>query len=278
MDDDQNGAQATETPVATNEVSEADAEEKAAATEENAKTETDSAEDDPSEGGNDDEAEDDPQPRRKSGIQRLKERNARLEAELMQLRSRGGDSGDLRSAIERDIGQPPRESDFPDYLAFERAMTAYTVKAAIAEERARERASVEQIRQQERVRELVETYEDRQIEARKAIPDYDAVLKSAKNVAVAPHVEGLILESDKSALLAYHLAKRPEQVERLNALPPVFAAREIGRLEARLSLPNPNRETKAPPPVKPVRGAATPTDSDKEIEAWMAKTYGKNRR
>lgn len=205
-------------------------------------------------------------PKRRSGVQRLKEQNRRLQAEIEAIRAsatRAG--GDARSAIEAEIGPAPREQDYSDYLAYERAMTAYTVKEAIAEERIRERAGQMNARQTERIRDLVEAYEDGQDAARKAIPDYDAALKSAKNAPVAPHVEGLILESDKSALIAYHLAKNPEKLERLNAMPPVAAAREIGRLEARLSLPSTNKATSAPKPVAPVKGGASPTPKITEM-------------
>jgi hypothetical protein len=229
-------------------------------------TDADDKADDANEDSDDADDVEAEKPKRRSGVQRLKDQNRRLQAEIEAIRAsatRAG--GDARSAVEAEIGPAPREQDYSDYLAYERAMTAYTVKEAIAEERIRERAGQMNARQTERIRDLVEAYEDGQDVARKAIPDYDAVLKSAKNAPVAPHVEGLLLESDKAPLLAYHLAKNPDKLERLNALPPVAAAREIGRLEARLSLPNPNKATAAPKPIAPVKGGASPTKAPAEM-------------
>lgn len=279
MDDDQNVVQADDdTPVATDEVSAAKTDAKAdAGTEDEAKTETDEG----TEGeqpDSDDDADDDPQPRRRSGLQRLKERNARLEAELAEFRSRAPrDSEQMAAAVQQEVGQPPREQDFPDYLAYERAMTAYTVKQTLAEERVRDRMTQQQIMEAQAVHELIEAHRDREIETRKAIPDYDQVIKSSQ-VRVAPHVERLVLESDKSALLAHHLATRPRLADELNALPPVMAARRIGRLEERLSLPKPRTETKAPPPVQAVKGTVTPASPDRDLDAWLDRQYGKGRR
>lgn len=233
-----------------------------------AKTETDTAKEDDSADDADeaDDADDDTdqepaeKPKRRSGVQRLKAQVQRLQAELETVRNsapvRSGDN--LQAAVEAEIGPPPAEKDFADYLEYERALRKYDQRAVVAEERIT-------AREQARIRELVEDYEDGQIKARKVIPDYDTVLQAAKNVPVAPHIEGLILESDKSALIAYHLAKNPEKVDRLNAMPPVAAAREIGRLEARLSLPNPNKATSAPKPISAVKGGASPTPKVTEM-------------
>jgi hypothetical protein len=40
-------------------------------------------------------------------------------------------------------------------------------------------------------------------------------------------------------------------------MPLVEAARELGRIEARLSLPKPRTQTDAPEPITPVRGKAS---------------------
>jgi hypothetical protein len=95
---------------------------------------------------------------------------------------------------------------------------------------------------------------ERQSEFREATPDYDAVVgKSA--VQIAPHVVDTLLDSESGPELAYHLAKRPETVKRINALSPLSAARELGRIEATLSnpaAPQIKPASKAPAPITPV--------------------------
>src|SRR6185437_2642903 len=73
-----------------------------------------------------DSDEDEDKPKRPSGSERLKRQNAALKAEIDALRSRQGDGAPSKEAIEKEIGAPPKEEDFKgDFLAFERAMSAY---------------------------------------------------------------------------------------------------------------------------------------------------------
>jgi hypothetical protein len=85
-----------------------------------------------------------------------------------------------------------------------------------------------------------------------------------------------IIESEKGAEVLYHLGSHPDEAKRIAMLSPLAAARELGRIEARLSMPAPRTTTKAPPPVKPV-GASDAgvrkdpaTMSQAEYEAWRA--------
>ena len=76
---------------------------------------------------------------------------------------------------------------------------------------------------------------------------------------IAPHVVDTLLDSESGPELAYHLAKRPETVKRINALSPLSAARELGRIEATLSnpaAPQIKPASKAPAPITPVRSSA----------------------
>jgi hypothetical protein len=113
--------------------------------------------------------------------------------------------------------------------------------------------------QREKVSALVDDHEDRLDDLEKRLPGSKAKIDGATNAKVAPHIARLILESDKSALLQLHLAERPDKLAELNRMSPVQAAREAGRLEARLSLPKPRTETKAPPPVRSPKGGASPS-------------------
>jgi hypothetical protein len=91
---------------------------------------------------------------------------------------------------------------------------------------------------------------------------------------VAPVVEHLILDSDKSAHLVYHLAKNPERLAKLNAMNEREAAREVGRLESRLSLPNSRTQTRAPTPKTPPRGGSAPASQHRDLDSYLRRTYG----
>lgn len=214
-------------------------------------------------------------PKKRSGIQRMQDKIARLEAEVAASRSQPtGDSGDRASAIEKEIGKPPKEDDFDDFVAFEDAKARYRIREALAEQRIAER-NVAETRRQEAVRqEALEAFHDRQDEARAALPDYDAVLAKGRDHKVEPHVADLVVDSEKGGLLAYYLASKPDDLAKLNRMSPIQAAKAVGALEHRLTLAKPNRKPSAPAPAKPVAGGAAPSSPDTEIDAYLAKTYG----
>lgn len=256
---------------AETETEEAEAESEADAGE----TASEAEDEDEGETGEEPEEDEKPQPRKKSGVQRLKERLAAVQAEVAQLRSRASDGEPSQADIEKLVGKPPKEEDFKgDFLAFERAQTVYEMRKANAEDRLRDQASQAKTASERAKAEAVEAHNERLEEFRAKVPDFDKTLRAAANLKASPVVEGLILDSDKSAHLVYHLAKNPDRLAKLNAMSEREAAREIGRIEARLSLPNPKTQTKAPPPKIPPKGGASPSSPDKELDGWLKKTYG----
>jgi len=86
-------------------------------------------------------------------------------------------------------------------------------------------------------------------------------LKSIKSNGV---LDAWILDSDMGAEILYHLAKTPEDIERIESLPPFSAARELTKLEDKLSgsVSAPPKEEKAEVQPKPkVTGAPAPAAS-----------------
>lgn len=251
---DKTAAEATEQPAT--ETKEADGEDT-------------KADDDAGEDG-----EDEDKPRRASRAERQKRALTAARARAAELEAKLAEVEQAKRQPAKD--DRPKEQDFNgDYAAFERAQTAYEIKQAIREEKARdEETRVNERRSAER-QEKLEAFDESEDQLRERVPDYDKVMKQAKNdgLKFAPHIGELILDSSKSAHLAYYLAGKPEKTSELNAMSPVQAAREIGRIEARLSLPTPDKSTKAPPPRSaPAGGAAAAPDPNKmsmaDYKAW----------
>jgi len=217
-------------------------------------------------------------PKKRSGIQRMQERIARLESEKADLLSRSaptGDSGDRKSAIEKEIGAPPKEADFEDYAAFEDAKADYRLSKALAEQRLNER-DAHASRAQSQAREAaIEAFHDRMDDAREKISDFDTVVKGAAEREIKAHVQELVVDSEKGGLLTYYLAKNPAELTKLNGMSPIQAAKAVGALEARPTVAKPNKAIAAPAPAKPVTGSAAPgPDPSKmsfaEYEKWRA--------
>lgn len=115
--------------------------------------------------------------------------------------------------------------------------------------------------------------------ARQEYADYDDVMELAQDIPITPAVSDAIQSSQFGADIAYYLAKNPDDAFRINSLPPVAAAREIGRIESYVEYEK-NQKTqkkvppvsKAPAPIKPVKasGAAGKSLEDMTPAEYIA--------
>lgn len=125
----------------------------------------------------------------------------------------------------------PTPDKFADYAEFVEALADWKADQRIAQALEKREAESAQKRQAET---RIQSWEQRQAATRAAVPDYDAVV-GASDAPVATHVAEALQESEHGPALAYHLAKNPAELERLNGLSPREADRAIGRLEERLT-------------------------------------------
>ncbi len=183
-----------------------------------------------------------------------------------------------QAAPEQQEEQPPKESDFQDYAAFQRAQLLYEARQTIRAEMrsANERAQAgsqqaEQARQQQesqqRAVSMIES-------GRAAFEDFDDVVM-APGVRISPAMmDAMSLDAKTGSSVAYYLGNAPEEAARIFALQPVQQIMEIGRLAEKISASaNKNKITKAPPPAKPVggRSKAVVDESKLSDDAWMRK-------
>ncbi|CAN7662850.1 hypothetical protein LJR009_006048 [Bosea sp. LjRoot9] len=278
-DDDLANGQASASAPADGEQSEDGTTAKAAEASETGTDEQDGTDGQQPEGAGEEEEQDKPKKRR-SGVERLKRERDALRNEVELLRSRTpvvDDGAAIDGLVRREIGDPPSEDDFRgDWFAYERALTAYEAERRIVTREVKALASQVASHSAERMSDLVEDFNDRVSDAAKVIPDFlDVVGKTNDRThPVSPVVGQLILESEKGALLQYHFARNPADLRRLNGLSPLGAAREMGKIEARLSLAKPTTATRAPPPVTAPKGGASPSSQEARMEAYLKRQYG----
>lgn len=242
-------------------------------------------EEDDSEGDeSDDEQGDHNKPKKRSRTDRYTDRIKNLEAEVSQLRSRTTAVSDEAIAAEvvRRIGVEPQEKDFPgDYLGYEKEHTAWLLDKRQETRKVKAEAQQDVEASHRQNVERVGAHKERLTQFGKsgAVKDFDKVMAGAKDAKVSPVVEDLILDSDKSGHLTFYFARNPGRLAAINAMNQRDAAREIGRIESRLSLPKPKTKTEAPKPkaTRPGGGAST-SSQDAEIDSFLNKTYGKGRR
>jgi hypothetical protein len=98
-------------------------------------------------------------------------------------------------------------------------------------------------------------------------PDYQKSVNFFNSVTVEPALMTSILESEQGPALSYYLSKNFKEFDRINKLSPVSVAREIGKLELKLTGklkddPVVDNKTKVvPKPTAPVSGKAPTSQS-----------------
>lgn len=231
-----------------------------------------------SEGSDDDKGEED-RPRKKSRSERLRQQNERLKAENAQLKSGSAppavhDEAGIAQAVAAKVGERPKEADYADWFEYDRALNAYEADRRAVTRQVKEQSEQAQQAQNARVQELLDDYQERCEEAVKSIPDFYQTVNDP-SFRTSDLVKRLILDSgEKAPLVAYHLAKNPRLAATINAMSPIEAAREMGRIEGRVSAPKPKTATTAAAPLSSPRGSAAPSSDEARMNAWLKKQYG----
>lgn len=165
----------------------------------------------------------------------------------------------------RQLRETERERDAArqeaQELARKLAEKGHEVDESEIEELIEERVTA---REQERqAKQAKEAFDKRMSDAAEKHDDfYEVVIEGAEQNLwpCTTDMNAAIMESDIAGEIAYHLATNPDEARRIAALTPHSQAREIGKLEAKLSAaPAPQQKpaktlTNAPEPAPTVRG------------------------
>lgn len=167
-------------------------------------------------------------------------------------------------------GAAPKPEDFPTYDAYLIAQAKHELRQELTQAE-REKA------QEQEATQVASGWRTQVDTAKGKYADFEAVAFSAP---ISESVAHMVAASDVGADLAYHLGKNPDEARRISALPPVVAARELGRLEAKLSAAPPPKPTQAPPPVPMVNGRGTqPRDPNAmSYDEYKAMRMGKSKK
>lgn len=218
-----------------------------------------------------------------------RKRRERRKAQFEQMEATARSEREAREALERRLARfesaaksiaAPKEADFSDPLEFAAAMGAWKHRQMDAQaQRAELTGEIEERERaieaaaQERRRARIVAVQEELPEIRQRYVDFDAKLAIATRPdVVSPVLADLVLESDFAPELTYHLGSNPELARRLSNLPPVAAARELGRIEATLNAPQPKTKSSAPAPISPVNptGTAAKNPEDMSVQEWAA--------
>lgn len=187
-----------------------------------------------------------------------------------------------RRAMGQQTQQPqtakPTVDQYQTYEDYLEALSDWKVEQRLVSER----AEAEKRQAEEANRRKTQTYIERAESARSKYEDYDHVAHGG-HWSPTEEMKESILESDYGPDIAYYLGSNPEEAQRISRLSSSAQHRELGKLEARLSMPAPKpKPTKAPEPIKPAgvkaKADKDPSEmSDSEFAEWRRKQIAKRR-
>lgn len=208
-----------------------------------------------------------------------RDRQARYEAQIDTLTRLMQGQPTLEGTPPADPTRRPQSHEYTDQAAYDQAMDTWLAHTIDARAAQREQMTHQQ-------RQLVE----REAAFTAAHPDFDAVVRTGLAGKVAPHVQQALMLLPDGPAAAYALAKAPDQLQRLNQLPPPLVFAELGRLSPAASPATPASTNGAvsptaatppvlPPPLTPVsgQGSVPPGSyhenmSQAEYKAWRQRT------
>lgn len=146
------------------------------------------------------------------------------------------------------------------------------VEYAKAEARREVQETLKREREEATKQTRAESFRSRESEFADSVEDYYDVVYSP-TTPISQTMAEVIAESEHGAALAYHLGKNPQIARALYSLPPIQAARELGRLEAKLAEPKPKPVvTKAPPPPPKIEASEPEAERDPDkmsVDEWL---------
>lgn len=168
-----------------------------------------------------------------------------LEYRLQELESR------LKEAPKAEVA-PPSAPTLESVGYDEAKYQAAIVEFARAEARAAALSEIQAQTQRQAAQAKASEWDKRQAEFAKAQPEYVEKVLSNRDLPISSAMAEVIRESEVGPEVALWLANNPEKAQSIAALPATQAAREIGRIEARIEV------DRARPVQKPVVSQAPP--------------------
>lgn len=234
------------------------------------------------------ESEGDGKKKKKGGFQkRIDKLNGKLSAKDQEIeywreqalreQSKAKAEGNVTETV-RDMGKRPSPDDFKTADEYTEALTDWKVDQKF---QARE-AKTHKEKVNSAVQERLSKHQARVDVFSNSHSDFEDIVESVSHIPLPMAIQETIVDSDHSPELMYELAKDPKELKRICSLSPLAAAREIGKIEARVSkletTSSPSKEkttTKTPKPPTPVRakGVSAPKEfrpdmSQREYDAW----------
>jgi hypothetical protein len=177
--------------------------------------------------------------------------------------------------------EPPKEEDFEDYNEYVVALTDFQVTQKMAEyDKEAHRRALDTAHQEKRAN-LATKLE----KGSEKYSDFDEIVQDPL-VPITEAIIDILADTDYPAEIAYHLATNLSEATKISRMPPLAAAKAIGKIEAKIEADEqatpaeekpvaaPKKTTNAPAPIKPVKAGTSVVSKDpakmsnEEYRAW----------
>jgi len=221
------------------------------------------------------DSEDSDKPKKKSGFKRridkLSAKIAERERELEYWKSvatkPSAKADEPQKSTQVDLNEKPNPENFDSHAEYVEALTDWKVNQKYEAKKREEEKS----RYQSEYEKTLSAHKERVDKFAKTVGDFEEVLSEVEDIQVSAALNELIVTSENGPELIYELAKNRSELERIASLGPIAAARELGKIEARLSA-SANKEIKktttAPKPISAIgkgNGATVKSIFDQDL-------------
>ncbi len=175
----------------------------------------------------------------------LKQRVQDLEAQLA--------TNDRNKPSTEAIGPKPEREKYDDEAEYQSDLAAWKIEERIIARQTKAHETTTSNLRNDTAAKKMELFKERAMSLQERYPDIEKVFTDT-TLPMSPAMAETLMESEKGPEVAHYLLANREAAQRIKEMSPLAAARELGRIEATISLPKPRTETKAPPPPSTLAG------------------------
>jgi hypothetical protein len=186
----------------------------------------------------------------------LNERKQSARERVQQAVSRQRESERREAALRREVEELRAKLSPPDPNKFD-DNADYTVAKIEHSQTVREIAKSEkQIQEveQEKTAAIAEAWKSRSAEYSAEVPDFDDIVYGKLNDRISSSTATMLAKMEAGPAVAYNLGKNLEEAARIERLPDLERAIELGLLAGKLTTPAPRKVTTAPTPIDAISG------------------------
>lgn len=184
--------------------------------------------------------------------------------------------------VEQPRAAPEPVKTLADFNYDEAQFATYLRDQAVAEARRAAADALREERERETAQRREQSFKERVDNFKKSAPDFDDLVLRNRSLPITADMAQVIRESEDGPAVAYYLGKNPGEAARIAQLGTVAAARELGKIEARLAFereqaskpvvtPKP-AVSQAPPPPPKIEAAEPEVEKDPDkmpVDEWL---------